>query len=299
VREENLAIVFGIPVSAGEFESRRESAAGWDYGDQLGARSDGGRDSYFSLYGTIAGVATELVRQATAMGAGVWSGAGLQDLRSALATHTAVILLAHWRGSNISESDLLPGWHDRVTDLLKSDCAPLGIVLRNADLGSELFRPEVFVRALNMAIERGAFRCFFPHGLGQRVALHKRVSETLSRDMVDAALKGCIRPGNLLELFDGLHAAGVLVDTVPSSFHGVLDLSCCNSSVPATLLRFERGDAFSIFSNDNLLPPVLQMELIYGTLKMLADAPKMDYWDARFLITKGLGAWRRAHRSLS
>lgn len=299
MRENRLAIIFGIPVSIEEFESRRKSAAGWDYGEQLCAHSDGECDKSCHLYDKIAGVATELKQQAMSFGATIRSSACLQDLRDALAGHTTVILLAHWRGSNVSESDLLPGWQDCVSASLSDNSAPLGIVLRDVGSGSELFRPEVIVRTLNLAIERGAFQRFFPHGLGQRVALHKLISETLSRDMVDAALKGYIRPGNLLELFDGLHAAGVLVDAIPPSFDGVLDLSCCNSSVPATLLRLERGDAFSIFSNDNLLLPVPQMDLINGTLKILADAPEMGYWDARFLIAKGLGAWRRANRSPS
>ena len=121
---------------------------------------------------------------------------------------------------------------------------------------------------------------------------HRLVVETLSRDIIDAAFYPQIRRGNLLELFDGLHPPAEVIATIPVNFEGVLDLSCCTSSVFASLLRLERGALLNVIASSESLVPAPQLRLLECVLDLLFSQPNTSYLHARLTFAYALGDFR-------
>jgi hypothetical protein len=276
---ERIAILFGIPTSPAAFSGRATSKE-WDYGKRLFARRPTA-DVFETVYAPVCAAARELIGRAKRTSVSVYETTTIEDLGSACAAHDVVVLIAHWRGSRVDPGDVLDGCGEAI---LRATDGPLRCV---ADMRASCATRDA-AAVLNRAIESDALLGYLPHGIGREVAVTTPVLETLLRDVLDASLDGYLKPGNRLELDDGLHSLGEVCEAIPPAFAGVLDLSCCTSSVLGTYLRMARGSTFDIVMSDALVVPTPHMRLVDATLELVATDPGAAYAPSRRLLARAL-----------
>lgn len=279
---ERIALVFGIPTSAQEFDQRSRLMIGWDYGQSMHVQPGDPDKRFETTYQQHMAAMLDLMDQARRMGVKVLQCATLATLNTALYEHDVVVLIAHWRGSAIRPDDLYGDWRTTLQYLLDTANSPTGAELRNLAIGAHEFDRQSLTRALNRLIEGRALVPYLPADLAGRVAAHELMLRALSRDMIDAAFDGALRLGNQLELFDGLHAPADVSAALPPGFTGTFDLSCCTSNVLSDLLRLQHGDRMSIVASTQKLPPGAHMRLIECALRIVMEFPGTCYLDARF-----------------
>jgi hypothetical protein len=258
------ALLLGLPVSESSFATRAQDPH-WDWGRQIGMTPTSWKNG-FQSQAHVDAVAAELIADARSHGDAVVCCASLGDLEKALSQSQIVVLFAHWRGSAVVESDLLKGWEARARQLAAQPGDLVGLQLRDLVEEGRLDRRAATVE-LNRAIESRVLRPWLPAGLADRVETGELIARTLARDLIDAAFAGCLRQGNRLELFDGLHSLAALERVVPPSFAGVFDLSCCNSSVPASYLKLCRTIPIDVIGSDEALVLAAQMRVVQWALR--------------------------------
>jgi len=184
-----------------------------------------------------------LVEKAQALGCDVRTAATLLDLSAAAREAKVVILYTHWKGGDFSNDDFLPGLEAKLQDKLAGIDDPLAVWLRAALKPQSAWmglrrRPamsarEALRRCLNSRIEAGT-PCF-----------SELASTTASRrrEKVDLWLADCVKPGNRLELFDGLHDKEAIAAAM-KGFAGILDLSACKSTFLGDYLGRSSNQSF-------------------------------------------------------
>jgi hypothetical protein len=276
---QRIAVLLGIPTTLDEFVELAERESSWDYGRPMVA----GRTpavAYREIYEPVAAAASHLTDNAARGGYTVVRRASLGDFRDAGRRFDVIVLVAHWKGAWVQRDDMLTGWENR----LSRDSSPesvLGLLSGSCRERST----DRFVDATNELIESGELRRFLPDAF-RNYEVHPRILEALSRDLVDEAMAGALVPGNRLELFDGLHSMQAVDGALAGEFRGLLDLSCCTSSVLATFLQMTRGEsAFVLASNHDLLP-AQQLHLIAETLYLVHQSEgRASYRDARVALS--------------
>jgi len=298
---ERIAILLGLPVTRAEFYERAVDQQ-WDYGRKLLSGRSAAK-AFEQVYEPVCTVAADLLRRAESEGVLVCRSARLQDLQSISRTHDVLVIVAHWRNFVVEDADLLEGWSvclEQVTEDPVLRCLVDEITRRsgaahailNGSLGNARNLRERVVTAMNHLIETGKLVPFLPAAIGG-VTTHNLITKTLSRDLLDDAFRGALRRGNQLELADDLHAVAAIHIAINPSFHGVVDLSCCTSSVLGTYLKLLRGDTLQVVMGDHLIVPAPQLRLIERTLELLMLQPSARYVDAKTVLAEGLGEWRR------
>lgn len=280
---ERIALVLGVPTTQRAFRKRLETGE-WDLMR--------GRPPH--VYDPVLSIGADLAACASSGGMTVYENARLKDLRAAARSHDVFILLAHWRGATIDADDLLHGWVSRLEGAQDERDTPMSLLLR--EIGPRPFsvvdetdfdnRQSVAV-AMNRLLESGALRKFLPSGLHGSITTHPLILATLCRDLLDAEFGDALQPGNQLELTDGLHPPGAIHEAI-GDFTGTVDLSCCTSSVPGTLLKMYRGDTIKVFLGDHNIPPAPHMRMLEHVLRLIIDDPTISYADARPAVAHGL-----------
>jgi hypothetical protein len=172
--------------------------------------------------------------------------------------------MAHFRGFDFSEADfLLP-----VGTIVDTIARRRDSVLGYFDPAPR--EPGLLVDAFNSAIMGRTLLRYLPESLanaGERTCALGRV---LCRDLLDAALDGMIRPGNRLELFDGLHTPGDVEGAIGERFRGELDLALCNSVALATVIDLRRQNRIHHVHWPDLVHPVPRLVLTGKALMEVA-----------------------------
>jgi hypothetical protein len=104
------------------------------------------------------------------------------------------------------------------------------------------------------------------------------------RDELDELFHGLLRPGNRLELFDGLHAKEVVDDALDQRFDGMLDLTTCNSTVLADFLARRRRQRLRTVQFPAEQEPWWAAQCIDLALRLFVRE-SLDYQEARALAT--------------
>lgn len=292
---ERIAILFAIPITREEFYEKAADSQ-WDYGRKLLARRSID-EAFEQTYKPVTVVAKELIDRASRTNVSIYRRATLGDMVDATSEHDVVVIVAHWRGSVVEDTDLLSGWS---TAMISNGPEAIAHVreriqrfLRSADIrlagsvNDRVARMKV-VSVLNRLVVSGELREFLPHHIGTQIITHDLILDTLSRDLIDDAFDGALQRGNQLELFDGLHAPADVDRAIDSDFYGLIDLSCCTSSILGTYLKLIRGDRLRVLIGDQLIVPAPQLRLLERTLELLGRPPRGPYADARLALIQGL-----------
>jgi hypothetical protein len=88
------------------------------------------------------------------------------------------------------------------------------------------------------------------------------------RSCLDKAFPDYFRPGNQIELRDGLHSPEALATCIPEGWRGILDLAICNSSYAAHIIKSGLSTR-RIVTNNNKVVPGIRLRIqkhLYGSL---------------------------------
>lgn len=282
-----VAIVFGAPTTRAEFEMLATGTAYWDYAQLLGLTPQRWDSVYESCYAPVVAVMGDLCEFARACGYAIFQRATLEDLRVACGHNTLVIVSAHWKGSRVLMRDFLPGWEAVFRHMLTVPSDPVGALLASRFSHIEHLLLDDIREALNIIIRMQQLKPYLPAGLDGTVAAGDLIMEAIAREMIDLAFCGALRRGNCLELFDGLHSLAQIEQVIGPDFKGVLDLSCCTSSVLATYLRMDRNDEPVIIGGDALVIPAPHLRMVHWVLAKVH--PNITrYYDVRMECARAL-----------
>lgn len=180
----------------------------------------------------------QLVTMAAGRGIAVTMEATLDALGNATASASIVILFAHWKGPEVLLDDFAV---DRAEFERRAagDSGLLGRWLHHRfappERGGSAW--NWFRRRPKPLSLRGVLEEFVERpdddlpSDGVDVVLEADFTRMARRrDELDAFFTGAIRPGNRLELYDGLHAKEEVERIIAADFAGVLDLTTCTST---------------------------------------------------------------------
>jgi hypothetical protein len=244
----------------------------------------------------------------------VVTGATLDSVR-ALASEDIVVVFAHWKGHELIASDLhlhSGDWTPRTYAEALLDRSSRSSTAMARRLSSEL--RDYIARADGSRSQQSLWTRFFQppstktlgeilhHAITEpddddpapgdgidEVLEHESVRLARRRDALDSLFDGLLRPGNRLELFDGLHSKQAIDDALPPEFEGILDLAGCTSIVPADYLQGRRDYKLRVIS----YPAVREFARI-GPAVLSALSVHLEqgvpYQEARQLVTRALQA---------
>ena len=222
-------------------------------------------------YSRIAEALKRFLDHAGNLGATIKTDAALPDLTEASASHSTVIVIGHWKGAFFSRHDFNGDLSLLRTRLLQTD-SPVGAALEAAIYDTERTpSPSRLLQKLNGIIANEEFRRKLLAENAQRIADGSPVLKTaMCRDMIDGVLSPLVRPGNRLELADGLHAPGEVAAALAAGFDGDVDLTACHSTVLAQAIKLIIPDGPTILSNESELLPTARLILIDEALRAWA-----------------------------
>lgn len=225
---------------------------------------------------------TEVVEVAWQGGATVHTCATLDEIQSITREKQIAILFAHWKGPEVVFEDLRE----------QNTTAPYLARLQALDdelpvwLRSQLSRahgdPSTVVKVLNESLHFSGEK---RSGRGDTIVLQHCVTRDAAvREELDALFEGLLRPGNRLELYDGLHTKEELEEAIGPDFDGVLDLTLCTSTVPADYIAARRHHTMRTVQFPKEIEFVWAAKCIAGTLNLFSSG-NFEYQEAREMAT--------------
>lgn len=257
---QHAALVFAVPTRTTDLE---DMLAGRILPDYRGVfDDDDDHDRIRTCLAPGIAEAERLIDLAAAEGAAIFERAVLGDLASASADRELLIYFGHARGALLQAEDIVDfaGWEAR----LRSASPPAAF-----DPLAACISAEQAAREMSSLIVQGALLPLLPPQARDALAGNQAMVRTVGRDLIDEFFAGTIRPGNQMEMFDGLHAPGRFVDAISPEFAGELDLTMCHSIAAAALLDIRRGDRIRHVHWDGSVTPRAQFLLVAETLRRL------------------------------
>jgi hypothetical protein len=275
-RNRQCAVLFGIPVNREEFNCRAEQSAGASSDYMTGLlRGRSPEVVWEKDYSAVAEAAQSVIHTANRWRVSIYQRSTLSSVYSATRHHRTVILIAHWRGAMFRVDDLMADFTS-IRVRMEGDSKLRNIKLNSCDgLG--------LVDALNAAVYGLDLLPEIPSVPSQ---IQSRVlSQTLCRDLIDERLEGLVRPGNRLELWDGLYTPGEFEESIWDQFSGTLDLALCNSAGLATMIDLRRKSRIRKLFWEDLLNPIPQLLKVELSLR-LSHSADSDYADTRLELER-------------
>ncbi|HXQ73024.1 MAG TPA: hypothetical protein VN844_21170, partial [Pyrinomonadaceae bacterium] len=126
--------------------------------------------------------------------------------------------------------------------------------------------------------------------------MEERVRGRLTRSEFEYAFPGCLAPARSIEFGDGLRTVDELIEAIPSDFAGLLDLTMCNSVIPAAHVRSKRSNCV-VAANRH--PAELRARLyLYGLqVSLLAKQPR-PFMDVVKDVHTNLSSYKSGGREL-
>jgi hypothetical protein len=234
----------------------------------------------------VATAARTLVEEAIPLGIRVRENATVNDLADLFENCEVVTVIAHWRGPQISKQDVIVDPAEVIQRLAKDmgDVAirmraglPSGWYDRLESVGSDSARRSRLAEFLNTRMSR------LPTLAAPPAGTEWHMDETTLRHQNRAALDvwwpEAFRPGNQLELFDGLHSSDAISAIVPERWAGVADLSNCQSAQLINEIKQYRCDR-TVIANEHETNPLRRISLLRVIYDLLSHR-EVNYVDIR------------------
>jgi hypothetical protein len=310
---ERISLLFGIPVTEMEFFARVESS---DFLQKyaLPAFEPDSRRYYTecwqqSYLPDVATVLQRIIAKANALQIRTVTGATLSDLCASSIETEVVVLFSHWKGPDISNDDFVkPTSEAAFASRVQKDNSSLGRWLAEQFSHHRLCEPHATSRAgplkkmLDLVFEwrrpktlrkilQESLTVSLPNDLPlkQTVDIYLEspiTGSTRRRDHIDLLFTGLIKPGNRLELFDGLHNKESIESNIAPHFSGCLDLTTCTSVAFADYIASKRNFVPRIVQFDEDEDVVWAATSLELTLAYVADGE--NYFKARTYAHKRL-----------
>ncbi len=315
---EDIALLFGIAIARQEFLSsiaRSDYLARFDDPRLPAPERRALHDRVWSrVYAPFVGQpCLALAQRAARLGVCVKRGATLRTLTQACREHSVIVLLGHWKGPEFANDDFLPGLcAGEVCRRIATASSPMADWLaRELDGDPALQKPgarrpaHALRRRLATWARRLRQRWRGPRDIRQllREALQANTDRPLdgvivrelpltratrNREALDTLLDGLVRPGNRLELCDGLHDRCAIDAAVPGDFRGVVDLTTCTSTPLADFIAARREWRMRTVQFPTEQEPGWAVQCLHATLDLVARG--WPYLDARARAYELVGA---------
>jgi hypothetical protein len=180
----------------------------------------------------VATLCKELIAEARAAGARfIAEAADAGAFQRATRSGAGVIMLvAHWKGSDILRRDIGPGLKQRLRTILEEP--------------ADAFEAQLASRLLSFGCSTAG-----EISLALNSFIQSNGDPADIRDELDRRLAGEIVPGDCVELRDGYHKPQDLAALIAPHWAGVFDLNVCHSIRLALGLKQGRGDRL-VLSNE-------------------------------------------------
>jgi hypothetical protein len=291
-------LLFGFPLTPAEFAARLDPTSPLGSSDYLARFAAKGLDSlawrehldggWRTDYGPWAAEPyAALAERARTLGCEVRQAATLADLTAAARPGRILIVVSHWKGAAFMNDDFLPDLEAELSLRLEGRSEPLAAWLRAALqpspslLGLWRKSPLGPRPALRAAIT-ARIREPPPDGVGRMVELATTRAAS-RRELLDQWLAGLVRPGNRLELFDGMHTKEAVAEAMAGLEGGVLDLTVCTGAYLGDYVGSRNKNRFRTVQA--LLPqdPTEAAARLSAVLRLTAQ-DSWDYLQARLEI---------------
>lgn len=266
---DRIHLLLGVPLDWPAFERATQDPAR----DWLRDCRDEPQHHWHGHYEPlVAAPLRQLAADAQALGVPVRPEATLADLAEASAVSEVVIVFAHWKAETPTDADLLrddaPACR-LAAELSQRLVAEPGLQTLAAQLARATTRAHL-VALLEHHVQAGPADA--PCGAFEERA-HPATRAAQRRSRLDALLHPLLRPGNRLELADGLHSAAAVEAALAEPFDGVLDLTCCQGRTLADHVDRQRlGECRVVQFEQDLVPDIAALALLRTLQRCLGPA---------------------------
>jgi hypothetical protein len=246
----------------------------------------------------------DLMRTASELRVEVRTEATLDTLREVVGVHKVVILFAHWKGPEIVGDDfVVPVDLSEFARRVEADKTLLGKWLRprlaRLYIGGGAsgarhgfwgwFRPEPPRPTIRDLLSEAALVRLADDDslISDRVDCVMEAEVTRlarRRDELDHLFGGLLRPGNRLELFDGLHSKEKVLGALSDDFEGIIDLTTCTSTILSDFIGQQRRQRVRTVQFPFVQEPRWASQCIELTLRLFVEQ-NVPYQESRALAT--------------
>lgn len=295
---DRIGLLVGVPTTLDEFKARVDTS---DFLSRYALPPDASEPSkvhdaaWEHRYGPMIGSPLhDLLDAARGLKVQVCPRATLGDIARISATCRIVIVLTHWKGSEILFEDLDPKCTvASIVEHARRHHSPLADWLAE-QTGDDRRRAWFFSRRktptalalLRQAVELGWQGELVKDGVDGRSALPITLAAR-RRAEIDKMLEGLIQPGNRIELFDGLHLKETFEAALAPGFSGFLDLTTCTSTILGDHLSQRRGGALRLLEFPEQQELLWHAHCVVSALEMTIHE-SLPYPDARPLANSVL-----------
>jgi hypothetical protein len=212
----------------------------------------------------------------------------LADFADLLRRFPVVSLVAHSRFIPIQPTDILDAF--KIIKTLQAPENDVHVAMRQCLLQHD---PQLFDNSISTNMEPVDMQTRVAHVLGTVVAEAEKlytdnksylefdveggsvemISNRLTRLEFEHALPDCLVPARVIEFRDSIHTVSELIASIPPAFTGLLDLTVCNSVIPAAFIRSKRKDCI-VAANRGLTELRTRMYFYGLQIRLLAQEPK-------------------------
>jgi hypothetical protein len=282
VAEQRTALLLAIPLTLDEFVASIERRS--DYTRRYASDPGAAWNGPSGYREAVARPLVMLAEDARKAGICLFDKARLSDLAEATSRCSIVIVVGHWKGAEIATSDLLVrdvGELSRRVSMSRGDprltrlARKLESMRGGADRIADLLNAFILHTAKRLMREARRRR----DGIRIEVPLVTAVAH--ARLMLDEILSDALRPGERLELADGLYDAEAVDAAIAPGFAGVLDVTTCTSVLLSARLEQTRKDAFRVVQFKDALRPDVAALTLRRTFQTMQGGAPMEYLRAR------------------
>jgi hypothetical protein len=280
-----LIALFAMPVTATEYAAMAEGKVLPDY-RSITLRGQRPEQVWSLRYDRIVAAAQDLITEVRALKGAVVTQATLADVSTAASQTDTLLLFAHWRGPVVVATDFRTtpsAIIDKITSsghgclqAFQSTLAPL----------RDDPNPETLAELLTEGIKDGSVLQHAPD-IQRLAGPSKVIASALSRDLLDEALKSYIHPGNLVEMFDGVHTPKAIADAL-GPFKGEIDLGTCYSMALATYLTCCKPHGLHLVHTRDAIDPLAAYTTTQHALSLWRDSGG-SYGRTRVQVDRALG----------
>lgn len=244
VSASDCALAVGLPLTRDEFmgglTSDRDFAR---HVKRTNFRHGLSEDYYWEeVYRPVTETMRRVCGRAEKAGVAVRESTTLDGLAELVRSYKVVTLVGHWRFMALVPEDLLAAC--RLIEALRKpegalcEAISAAVQRRSPELWQGCYpgSPGILLASLNEMI-RDAHLWYQRGGGASTREPTTEDLQRLTRPAVEQAFPDLIRQGLAVELGDGMHRIGEIVDALPAGFDGLLDLTICNSVILGAAIK--------------------------------------------------------------
>jgi hypothetical protein len=260
VGPRDCAIGIAVPLTIDEFvddfrDERKDFVQHVRFANTLEGASD---DYYWStVYAPVAAIVNDALAAVKSLGVCVRRRVTPAELGQLLGQYKVVTVVTHWRFGRLSAADILDprALHSAIAnpaDPLQAraagaikDASPRLIQDVSADIDDDTLRRQIAdAIAPVISAAHASYRTPAEHNDDVVVVGQPRVIDLrrVTRLLIEEAFAPHVRPAPAIEFGNGLVTAEDLIEVIPRSFDGILDLTSCNSVIIGAAVKRKRPD---------------------------------------------------------